>query len=93
MSESRAVLNEAIDLETEAAEGIGAARAEHELGQPALSLDLLKKAVEKERASLDLLDEGVDTLKQALDRRREALDQQTEILDQMMTTFGGNETI
>lgn len=93
MSESRAVLNEAMNLETEAAEGIGAAKAEQELGRPALSLDLLKEAVEKERASLDLLDEGVETLRQALDRRREALDQQAEILDQMMTTLSGKETL
>lgn len=85
MSESRAALNEAISLEDEAAEGIGAAKAEQELGQPALSLDLLKEAVEKERASLDLLEEGVETLRQAFDRRRQALDQQAKILDQIMT--------
>jgi hypothetical protein len=84
MAESREALSEAIAMETEATEGIGAAKAEQDLGQPALSLDLLKEAIEKERASLDLLEDGVETLRQALEQRRQALDQQGELLDEII---------
>jgi hypothetical protein len=87
MAESREVLSEAIAMETEAAEGIGAAKAEQELGQPELSLNLLKDAIEKERVGLDLLEDGVETLRQALEQRRQALDQQAKILDEVLSVL------
>lgn len=87
MVKSREALSGAISMENEASEGIGAAKAEQELGQPTLSLGLLKEAIEKERTSLDLLENGVETLRQALDQRRQALDQQAQILDEIMTTL------
>jgi hypothetical protein len=93
MSETREALKDIVRLESEAAEGIGAAKAEQEIGQPALSLGLLREAVEKERAGLDLLDDAVGTLRQALDQRRQALDQQAEILDQVTTALAGKRRI
>jgi hypothetical protein len=82
-------LSEAIALESEAAEGIEAAKAEHRTQQPAISLGLLKEAIEKERASLDLLDEGVETLRQSLEQRRQTLDRELEILDEVITDLSG----
>jgi hypothetical protein len=87
MAESRKALSEAIEMETESAEGIGAAKAEQDLGQPAVSLNLLKEAIEKERAGLDLLEDGVETLRQALEQRRQALDQQGEILEEIISAL------
>ena len=78
-------LNEAIALESEAAEGIDAAMAEHHKKQPAMSLGLLKEAIEKERESLELLDQGVETLRQSVEQRRQVLDRELEILDQVIT--------
>jgi hypothetical protein len=77
-------LSEAIALESSAADGIDAAKAEHRSQNPAISLGLLKEAVEKERASLDLLDQGIETLRQSLDQRRQALDRELEILDEVI---------
>jgi hypothetical protein len=83
MGEPREALKEALEIEAEAVEGVEAARAEQELGQPAISAELLLGAIEKERKSLDLLEEGVETLKQALEERRQALEQQAEILQSL----------
>ncbi len=85
MSESGQVLSEAIAMESEAAEGIDAAQAEQQSGRPTLSIDLLRQAIEKERASLDLLEQSVETLRMSFEQRRQALDQEAEILDQLMS--------
>jgi hypothetical protein len=79
------IVHDALVMENEAADGIEAAQVEQQSGRSTLSLGLLREAIEKERASLDLLEQGVETLYQSLQQRRQALDQQTEILDQVIS--------
>ena len=89
MLESGEAVKEALAIEAESNDEVEAARVEQQRGQPNLSLGLVLEAIEKERASLDLLDQGVDTLRQAVEDRRKALDQQQEILHELM---GGMQT-
>jgi hypothetical protein len=84
MAESREVVKEALEIEAESVQGVEAARTEQQRGQPAISAGLLLEAIEKERESLNLLEQGVDTLKQALDERRQALEQQKELLQDLV---------
>ncbi len=70
----------AVALELEAAEQVDAAKSEQIRGDPSISLDLLLDAIEKERDSLDLLEQGVETLRQSLEQRRRSLEKQQEIL-------------
>lgn len=70
----------AVALQLEAAEEVDAARSEQSRGAPSVSIGLLLDAIDKERESLDLLEQGVETLRQALERRRRSLEQQQEIL-------------
>lgn len=76
-------VGDALVLELEAVEEVDAARSEQVRGEPAVSLDLLSEAIEKEQASLDLLEQGVETLRQSLEQRRRALEQQQEILNDL----------
>ena len=76
-------VKEALAAEAEVLQGVEAAHAEQQRGEPTLSLDLLLEAIEKEKESLHLWEEGVETLRQALSDRREALDQQQELLTQL----------
>lgn len=64
----------AVALQFEAAEEVDAAHSEHSRGAPSVSIGLLLDAIEKERESLDLLEEGVETLRQSLEHRRRSLD-------------------
>lgn len=73
-------LEGAVALELEAAEQVDAAKSEQSRGDPSISLDLLLDAIEKERDSLDLLEQGVETLRQSLEQRRRSLEKQQEIL-------------
>jgi hypothetical protein len=73
-------LDGAVALELEAAEQVDAAQSEQSRGAPSISLGLLMAAIEKERDSLDLLEQGVETLRQSLEHRRRSLEQQQEIL-------------
>ncbi|HEV2834800.1 MAG TPA: hypothetical protein VGW58_05760, partial [Pyrinomonadaceae bacterium] len=66
--------------ESESAEEVQAAVSEKDRGGPAVSLDLLLSAIEKERDSLDLMEQGVETLKQALEERRRSLELQQQVL-------------
>jgi hypothetical protein len=84
MLESGKAVKEALAIEAESNDEVEAARVEQERGQSSSSLGLLLEAIEKERASLDLLDEGVETLRQAVEDRRKALEQQREILHQLV---------
>ncbi|HSE32902.1 MAG TPA: hypothetical protein VLA93_15115 [Pyrinomonadaceae bacterium] len=71
----------AVALEFEASEQVDAAQSEQTRGSSSISVDLLIDAIEKERDSLDLLEQGVETLRQSLAQRRRSLDQQQEILN------------
>jgi hypothetical protein len=84
MLESGKAVEEALAIEGESNDEVEAARVEQQRGQSSLSLGLLVEAIEKERASLDLLDQGVETLRQAVEDRRKALDQQQEILQELV---------
>jgi len=81
VSASRENVEGAVALELEAAEQVDAAQSEQTRGESSLSIDLLIDAMEKERDSLDLLEQGVETLRQALEERRRSLEQQHEILN------------
>jgi hypothetical protein len=70
----------AVALQLEAAEEVDAAQSEQSRGAPSVSIGLLLGAIEKERESLDLLEQGVETLRQSLEQRRRSLEQQQEIL-------------
>jgi hypothetical protein len=83
MAQSRETVGEAFALEFEAVEGIEAALSEHSRGEAELSVGLLLEAIEKERESLYLLEQGVDTLRQSMEQRRRAIDQQLEILNDL----------
>ena len=71
----------AVALETEAAEKVDAAKSEQTRGSSSISIDLLIDAIEKERDSLDLLEQGVETLRHSFEQRRRSLEQQQEILN------------
>jgi len=73
----------AVALELEASEQVDAAQSEQSRGAPSISLDLLMDALEKERVSLDLLEQGVETLRQSLEQRRKSLEQQKEIISSL----------
>jgi hypothetical protein len=87
MSESGEAVKEALAIEAESNDEVEAARVEQQRGQSTLSLGLLLEAIEKERASLNLLDEGVETLRQAVEDRRKALEQQQEILHELVESM------
>ncbi len=82
-SASARAVEEEIEAGAEAAEGVNAAQAEQERGQPDVSVGLLIKAMERERESLDLLVQGFDALRQSFEERRRALEQQEEILNEL----------
>ena len=73
----------AVALQFEAAEEVDAAHSEHSRGAESVSIGLLLDAIEKERKSLDLLEQGVETLRQSLEQRRRSLEQQQEILTKL----------
>ena len=80
MAQSRESVEEAVALEKESAEEVQAAVSEKDRGGPGVSLGLLLSAIEKERDSLDLMEQGVETLKQAIEDRRRSLELQQQVL-------------
>jgi hypothetical protein len=91
MLESGEAVKEALAIGAESNDEVEAARVEQQRGQSSLSLGLLLEAIEKERSSLDLLDEGVATLRQAVEDRRKALEQQQEILHELVDAMRTSE--
>ncbi len=92
MAESEAV-KEAITMQAEAAENVEAAEVEQQRGATSISLDLLIKAVRKEREGLDKLEQGIDALRDSLEERRHALDRQDEILEQLVIQLRDKEEV
>jgi hypothetical protein len=84
MTESGETVKEALAIEAESVQEVEAALAEKQGGQPMLSTGLLLEAIEKERHSLDLMEQGIETLRQAIEERRHALEQQEMILNQLV---------
>ena len=80
MAQSRESVEDAVALGSESAEGVEAAMSEKDRGGPSVSLGLLLDAIEKERSSLDLMEQGVETLREALEQRRRSLELQQQVL-------------
>ena len=72
-------INEAADLEAGAAAEVEAALEADHSGSP-FSIGLLLDAAQKERDSLEAIEQSIETLRLSLDQRRRAIDQQEEIL-------------
>ena len=73
-------LSDAADLEAGAAEQVEAAVAESDRVNSPFSISLLLEASQKERESLDAIEQSLETLRLSLAQRRRAIDQQEEIL-------------
>lgn len=80
MAQSRESVEEAAALGSEATEEVEAAMSEKDRGGPAVSMGLLLGAIEKERDSLDLMEQGIDTLRDAVEQRRRSLELQQQVL-------------
>ena len=77
---SSGFINDAADLEAGAADDVEAALAERDDGGSPFSIGLLIDAAQKERESLEAIEQSIETLRLSLDQRRRAIDQQEEIL-------------
>ena len=73
-------VDEAVQLGAEASEEVEAAVTEKDRGGPGVSLGLLLDALEKERDSLELMEQGVETLHEAIEQRRRSLELQQQVL-------------
>ncbi len=80
MAQSRESVEEAVALGSESAEEVEAALSEKDRGGPAVSLGLLLDALEKERDSLALMEQGVETLREGIEQRRRSLELQQQVL-------------
>lgn len=80
MAQSRESVEEAVALGTESAEQVEAAMSEKDRGGPGVSLGLLLSAIEKERDSLELMEQGIETLREAIEQRRRSLEMQQQVL-------------
>ena len=80
MAQSRESVEEAVALSSESADGVEAAMSEKDRGGPAVSMGLLLDAIEKERASLELMEQGIETFREAIEQRRRSLELQQQVL-------------
>ena len=80
MAQSRESVGEAVALGSESAEEVEAAMTEKDRGGPGVSLGLLLDAIEKERDSLELMEQGVETLREGIEQRRRSLELQQQVL-------------
>ena len=87
MAQSRESVEEAVVLESESAEEVAAAVSEKDRGGPAVSIGLLLSAIEKERQSLDLLEQGAEMLRHALEERRRSIELQQQMLLELSQTL------
>ena len=87
MAQPREAVDEAMQLETEATEEVEAAVSEKDRGGPGVSVGLLLDALEKERDSLDLMEQGVETLREAIEQRRRSLELQQQVLLELSESY------
>jgi len=80
MAQSRESVEEAVALGSESTEIVEAAMSEKDRGGSSVSIGLLLEAIEKERDSLDLMEQGVETLREAIEQRRRSLELQQQVL-------------
>ena len=73
-------INAAADLEAGAADHVEAASSEKDRGSSPFSVGLLLEATQKERESLEAIEQSIEILRLSLAHRRRAIDQQEEIL-------------
>lgn len=73
-------ISNAAELEEGAADDVEAAMAESGRAGSPFSIGLLLDAAQKERESLDVIEQGLETLRHSLAQRRRVIDQQEEIL-------------
>ena len=90
MPKSGEAMKEALAIEAESMDEVGAARVEQGRGEPELSIGLFLQSLAKERESLELFEQGIETLKQAVEDRRRALDQQEELLNEFSREVNRN---
>ena len=81
-------LNKAARLETQAAEQVEAALGEGKRGSSPFSIGLLLEAAQKERESLDAIEESMEIIRLSLAQRRRAIDQQEEALRDLSESLG-----
>jgi len=74
------ISTEALTLEENAAQEVEAAVSELSRDNSPFSIELLLSATEKERQSLDAIEEELEALRGSLAQRRGAIDQQEEML-------------
>jgi hypothetical protein len=87
MAQPREAVDEAVQLVNEATEEVEAAVSEKDRGGPGVSVGLLLDALEKERDSLDLMDQGVETLREAIEQRRRSLELQQQMLLELSESY------
>ena len=87
MAQSREAVDEAVQLQAEATEEVEAAVSEKDRGGPAVSVGLLLDAIEKERDSLELMEQGIETLREAIEQRRRSLELQQQVLTDLSESF------
>ena len=94
MAQSRESLEDVVALESESTDEVQAAISEKDRGGPGVSVGLLLGAIEKERDSLDLMEQAVETFRQALEERRHSLELQQQVLLELSDTIqaAGNES-
>ena len=91
MAQSRESLEDVVALESESTDEVQAAISEKDRGGPGVSIGLLLSAIEKERDSLDLMEQAVETFRQALDERRHSLELQQQVLLELSDTIQAAE--
>jgi methyl-accepting chemotaxis protein len=87
MAQQREAVDEAVQLMSEATEEVEAAVTEKDRGGPGVSVGLLLDALEKERDSLDLMEQGVETLREAIEQRRRSLELQQQVLLELSESY------
>ena|ERR1043166_3104955 len=85
-------INGAVDLEAGAADAVEAALAESDRGSSPFCIGLLLDAAQKERESLEAIEQSIETLRLSLDQRRRAMDQQEEILRDLSNSLTQERT-
>lgn len=92
MATSADELSKAASLETIAADQEEAAIGEGQPGGSPFSIGLLLDAAQKERESLDAIEESMEMIRLSLAKRRRAIDQQEEALRDLSESLGNERS-
>jgi hypothetical protein len=91
MGKANEAMQEAVRLQQEATEELEAARAEQQRGAEAVSVELLKEAIEKEREAIEMQERALEEQRRALDERRAAFEEQKRQLAGMLEPHSGDD--